>query len=322
MARTLEDINEQFNYELWRYIKIYAFSVESINLARMFWGTGIEVDKKITREEVKTELYFKDEVIFQKIIRPFCPTSHKITVGEFIQTLNPQNSSNLYSLMSENLLTELISIFENYLQSLLNYLLLEKPELALSKEKQINASELLRHNNLEDLKISLIDEKVRQIMYRSIKNIIQFLSRGFQVKFEFDDTIFQNLYYWKAVRNILIHNRGMVNEDFAASVKELKIEKEFVIGERIDHNIHDVIDFAVDIKHIANEIYTKITGKTPKELKADPLQVPSETELQKTIQQNLRIRSKIGRNDPCPCGSGLKYKKCCIGRDPRTGKLL
>jgi len=24
--------------------------------------------------------------------------------------------------------------------------------------------------------------------------------------------------------------------------------------------------------------------------------------------------SKIGRNDPCPCGSGKKYKKCCIDR--------
>ena len=21
---------------------------------------------------------------------------------------------------------------------------------------------------------------------------------------------------------------------------------------------------------------------------------------------------KIGRNDPCPCGSGKKYKKCCL----------
>jgi len=21
-----------------------------------------------------------------------------------------------------------------------------------------------------------------------------------------------------------------------------------------------------------------------------------------------------GRNDPCPCGSGLKYKKCCLGK--------
>jgi len=25
--------------------------------------------------------------------------------------------------------------------------------------------------------------------------------------------------------------------------------------------------------------------------------------------------SKIGRNDPCPCGSGLKYKKCCMGKE-------
>ncbi len=25
------------------------------------------------------------------------------------------------------------------------------------------------------------------------------------------------------------------------------------------------------------------------------------------------MNSKIGRNDPCPCGSGKKYKKCCMG---------
>ena len=25
----------------------------------------------------------------------------------------------------------------------------------------------------------------------------------------------------------------------------------------------------------------------------------------------VRSSPKIGRNDPCPCGSGLKYKKCC-----------
>ncbi len=24
--------------------------------------------------------------------------------------------------------------------------------------------------------------------------------------------------------------------------------------------------------------------------------------------------SPLGRNDPCPCGSGKKYKKCCLGR--------
>jgi hypothetical protein len=24
---------------------------------------------------------------------------------------------------------------------------------------------------------------------------------------------------------------------------------------------------------------------------------------------------KIGRNDPCPCGSDQKYKKCCLAKD-------
>ncbi|MBX3418050.1 MAG: SEC-C domain-containing protein [Pirellulaceae bacterium] len=26
----------------------------------------------------------------------------------------------------------------------------------------------------------------------------------------------------------------------------------------------------------------------------------------------IRSGPKVGRNDPCPCGSGKKYKKCCL----------
>jgi hypothetical protein len=29
---------------------------------------------------------------------------------------------------------------------------------------------------------------------------------------------------------------------------------------------------------------------------------------------------RIGRNDPCPCGSGLKYKKCCLERDAEAAR--
>ena len=25
----------------------------------------------------------------------------------------------------------------------------------------------------------------------------------------------------------------------------------------------------------------------------------------------VEVEKKVGRNDPCPCGSGKKYKKCC-----------
>lgn len=29
-------------------------------------------------------------------------------------------------------------------------------------------------------------------------------------------------------------------------------------------------------------------------------------------QQRL---GRVGRNDPCPCGSGKKFKKCCLLKD-------
>jgi len=32
-------------------------------------------------------------------------------------------------------------------------------------------------------------------------------------------------------------------------------------------------------------------------------------------QTYRRDQPKVGRNDPCPCGSGKKYKKCCLGKD-------
>jgi uncharacterized protein YecA (UPF0149 family) len=31
----------------------------------------------------------------------------------------------------------------------------------------------------------------------------------------------------------------------------------------------------------------------------------------------VRNNDKVGRNDPCPCGSGKKYKHCCF---PKFGQ--
>ena len=28
-------------------------------------------------------------------------------------------------------------------------------------------------------------------------------------------------------------------------------------------------------------------------------------------REAVTVAKKVGRNDPCPCGSGKKYKKCC-----------
>ncbi|MFR8915640.1 MAG: SEC-C metal-binding domain-containing protein, partial [Oscillospiraceae bacterium] len=35
----------------------------------------------------------------------------------------------------------------------------------------------------------------------------------------------------------------------------------------------------------------------------------------KTVKQQPVKKIKIGANDPCPCGSGKKYKYCCRDKD-------
>ena len=42
-----------------------------------------------------------------------------------------------------------------------------------------------------------------------------------------------------------------------------------------------------------------------------PRRAPQAAPVQQTGEQAEDAGHKIGRNDPCPCGSGKKYKKCC-----------
>jgi uncharacterized protein YecA (UPF0149 family) len=37
------------------------------------------------------------------------------------------------------------------------------------------------------------------------------------------------------------------------------------------------------------------------------------------IDRKIHVVDKIGRNAPCPCGSGKKYKKCCLVKDQAEG---
>ena len=41
--------------------------------------------------------------------------------------------------------------------------------------------------------------------------------------------------------------------------------------------------------------------------------VPGTRAAEKRHLGEQRTRVKVGRNEPCPCGSGKKYKKCCGG---------
>jgi tetratricopeptide (TPR) repeat protein len=84
-------------------------------------------------------------------------------------------------------------------------------------------------------------------------------------------------------------------------------------------------------KDLMDAILKVIEGGNPEEIAAkvdmDPQQLLalSDSFAKKTFQDTVlgeAGRRKIGRNKPCPCGSGKKYKKCCLRKHEKAGELL
>jgi hypothetical protein len=55
--------------------------------------------------------------------------------------------------------------------------------------------------------------------------------------------------------------------------------------------------------------------------RAHPLWVPFDEPPATPFPPRAAVRRKRpGRNDPCPCGSGKKYKRCCLPADERDAR--
>lgn len=68
----------------------------------------------------------------------------------------------------------------------------------------------------------------------------------------------------------------------------------------------------------AREIIDRLVGTESEQLRRKFEQRRAELEARiesgETQKATIRETRRIGRNDPCPCGSGMKFKKCCGSR--------
>jgi uncharacterized protein YchJ len=67
-----------------------------------------------------------------------------------------------------------------------------------------------------------------------------------------------------------------------------------------------------DAYHAPNEIFEKFEKSNLRPLPDEPFNFDGADIF------DFKSGKKVGRNDPCPCGSGKKYKKCCLGKDERS----
>ena len=64
------------------------------------------------------------------------------------------------------------------------------------------------------------------------------------------------------------------------------------------------------LKEVAS-IFEEKGWKVAIELEPDKPEDTADLERLLNPQQPVAAKKKVGRNEPCPCGSGNKFKKCC-----------
>jgi len=100
-----------------------------------------------------------------------------------------------------------------------------------------------------------------------------------------------------------IHLRGYASRD---PIVEYQRESFFLFEEMVASAKEEIVNLIFHIEVTPKEFYS-VFEAVPKSY------VHSEySSLEKKEKKTPVVKGKkIGRNDPCPCGSGKKYKKCC-----------
>jgi len=93
----------------------------------------------------------------------------------------------------------------------------------------------------------------------------------------------------------------------------------FEINFKDEKQVNEVMQLVMDLSnniriwenngHTPNEIFEKFEKPNLRPLPNKPFNLGGSNVI------DMKTRQKVGRNDPCPCGSGKRYKKCCLGKD-------
>lgn len=111
--------------------------------------------------------------------------------------------------------------------------------------------------------------------------------------------------------------RGYAQKDPLVEYKNEAFQKfEQLVASIDDEVVHRVYKMQVHVPHPTVEVSKKATtNQSASEIGQDAARAKSQKELEKKTQDD---GLKLGRNDPCPCGSGKKWKKCHLNREPHS----
>lgn len=163
----------------------------------------------------------------EKLFVDFGHEDENVTLSEIIERLTDNDKEDsLYKILSENTFKNIVSVFEDYLKEILQFLFINYPYHAF-KDGKIDQKILIEYDSLDSLKEELIKEKIVSMTYKNLAEIIRYIEKEFKIDFDLDNEIIDGVYELTQIRNLLVHNKGIINRRFMERLKG----KEQLFGE-------------------------------------------------------------------------------------------
>ena len=223
----------------------------------------------------------------------------------------------------------------------------EHREIIYRKRNEILDQESIHENVLENLK-KYVNSNVFKFLNseeeNKYENLVEFVNSNILKKKRIKLKDIDN----KDIEEVTNSIYELLNDEYETKIKELpwEIVNEFekavslrVIDQNWMNHINNMehLKEGIGLRGYANtdplqayikegyEIFDNMMAKISEEtsnylLKAEVRQNIERKEVakpiinnkdEKTLKGGTRKKEKVGRNDPCPCGSGKKYKQCC-----------
>ena len=210
---------------------------------------------------------------------------------------------------AESIYDTILNNFLNYVEELVMSHLIETDELS-----DLDLSEILETVNTKLLKASITIDEIKG---KSEDDIIDYISHKIineyetkiksvpeEIRNEFEKAIALRVIdtHWMEHINTMSHlKEGIYLRQYAQEDPLRAYTKE---GYDLFDNLLNTIDREVTLYLLNSEIRQNIERK-----KVVENEIANDGG--KPTKKNPKKVQKIGRNEPCPCGSGRKYKQCC-----------
>jgi len=180
-------------------------------------------------------------------------------------------------------------------------------DLDTEKLSELDYDELL-HNIIETVKKSY-DEKMTALN----DEIRVEIEKEFYLK-ELDSAWREHLYAMDSMKTG-IRLRAYNQKD---PLVEYKKESYNLFGELISDIKFNTIK-TLQIIQFKTETAEEEAARIAEQIAQQQRLLESQRQLNISSTEEVRSEKKIARNDPCPCGSGKKYKQCCGTSGPKKG---